>query len=71
MNKKSGGMAVPPRSENMKKDLKIVSVAIPKEQFRQILDYLEKIKTDMKEEPTVALFLRQAITDFLSKQNHE
>ena len=55
----------------MKKDLKIVSVAIPKEQFRQILDYLEKISKDKKEEPTVALFLRQAITDFLSKQNHE
>ena len=53
----------------MKKDLKIVSVAIPKEQYRQILDYLDKLSNE--QEPTVALFLRQAITDFLDKQNNE
>ena len=55
----------------MKKNLKTVSVAIPKKQFRQILDYMDKHKEDWENDPTIAAFLRQAITDFLSEKGYD
>ena len=57
----------------MQKNLKTVSVAIPNKQFRQILDYLYKKDDENKgngdgfgTEPTVASFLREAITNHLT-----
>ncbi len=55
----------------MKRNLKTVSVAIPKKQFRQILDYLDKNADSGDEAPTMASFLREAITEFLSTQGYE
>ncbi len=58
----------------MKKNLKTVSVAIPKKQFRQILDFMEQVAPDVgseKESTTVASFLRQAITEFLVRRGYD
>ncbi len=55
----------------MKKNLKTVSVAIPKLQFNQIVDYTEKRKKEGEMEPTVASFLREAITEYLSSNGYE
>ena len=55
----------------MKKSIKTVSVAIPKKQFYQILDYIgsDQAKTDGIS--TVATFLRTSINEFLSKKGYE
>ena len=55
----------------MKKNLKTVSVAIPKNQFMQILDYMEKCSKNGKPDFTVASFLREAISEFLSHEGYE
>ena len=55
----------------MKRKLKTVSTAIPKKQFRQILDYIDSNKDNGNPEPTVATFLRKAISDYLDKQGYE
>jgi len=52
----------------MKKSLKTVSVAIPRKQFQQILDFMGSNQSKEKETTTVAAFLRNAITEFLSNQ---
>jgi hypothetical protein len=55
----------------MKKSIKTVSVAIPKKQFHQILDYISPNTGKEREVSTVATFLRAAITDFLSRKGYE
>lgn len=55
----------------MKKELKTVSVAIPKKQFNQIIDFIENEKIDEIPDLTVASFLREAITDFLVRKGYE
>ena len=55
----------------MKKNLKTVSVAIPKKQFNQILDFIEGEKEVQSPDPTVASFLREAITEYLSQRGYE
>lgn len=55
----------------MKKNLKTVSVAIPKNQFMQIVDYMEKCNQNGKPDLTVASFLREAISDFLIREGYD
>ncbi len=55
----------------MKKELKTVSVAIPKKQFNQIIDFIEGEKGAEAPDFTVASFLREAITEFLAQRGYE
>jgi hypothetical protein len=55
----------------MKKSIKTISVAIPKKQFYQILDYISSKQGNAEGISTVATFLRTAISEFLSKKGYE
>jgi hypothetical protein len=53
----------------MKRNLKTVSVAIPKKQFRQIMDYVQRKEDEPT--PTVATFLRKAINEYLINRGYD
>ena len=55
----------------MQKNLKTISVAIPKKQFRQILEFMEQKTGNGKKEVSVASFLREAIGEFLIRRGYE
>ena len=55
----------------MKSNLKTVSVAIPKKQFDQMAEYMERRKKMEGFELTTASFLRMIINDYLTSKGYE
>lgn len=55
----------------MKSNLKTVSVAIPKKQFDQMMEYMAKRRNTEGFELTTASFLRLVINDYLTSKGYE